>query len=138
MNTRRQHELLDELTDLRQRLDALIDEVRGSAADPPAPPGRAPARPPATGGLLSAFDLSDDLRAVYLELLRHDALTMAEITELPALANFDGIDILVRTLARQGQVERFAAADTVKYRPRLGQRAHRQLPDRLWQNLERP
>jgi hypothetical protein len=139
--------LVAELQALRVRLDDVIRHLQaaeaapGTAAPPP-PPAPVPdaaayTRPPAaTGGLLAAIDLSDDLRQVYLVLLRHPGLTLVEMARLPELQTVDDLPVLVRALARQGQLEKYQEGCEVKYRPVVGVRAPRQVPESIWRALE--
>jgi hypothetical protein len=138
--------LVAELQALRRQLDELIQRLQAAepGSTPAVPPPAAAAEPapvgspapPDSGGLLSVIDLSDELRQVYLVLLRHQGLTLAEMAAVPELQTVTDLPVLVRALARQGHLERYQHDGVVRYRPVVGVRSPRQVPAAIWRALE--
>lgn len=138
------NEIIKRLKEVRAEVDRLLEALGAPAAGPPAAAQAAP-RPPAAPhrqdaagtSFLDVLDLSDTVKDVYLEILRHgDGLSMDEMRALPALAGEEGLAVIVRTLARQGHVERIEQSGVVKYRALAGARGAKKLDADIWEALK--
>ncbi len=87
------------------------------------------------GGVLDAMDLSDSFRDLYLELLKTSGLSVNEIREIPAFTEDETLIMMLRTLVRQGNLERFEDDGVVKYRAVAGKREGRKVSSDIWDAL---
>ncbi len=87
------------------------------------------------GGLGAILDLSDPLREVYLVLLRSEGLSLEEMSKHPELEQVEALKIMVMTLVRQGQLERYAEGDHVKFRAAPIVKPPKRVASELWDAL---
>lgn len=152
--------ILRELLELRNRLDHAIQEIQGeianpspiidSASTPIIPKSSALAESSSKSmsvqseasvgesrtSFLDILDLSDELQIVYVTVLKHDGLTMDAICELPELQSVEGVPVIVKTLARQGQLKKYMENNEVKYSSVTGRKGKKRISDDIWNVLE--
>ncbi len=95
-----------------------------------------PAKKNSGGGILDAMDFSDSFRNLFLALLKTDGLSLQEIKENPIFAEDDTLVMMLRTLVRQGNLERFEDNNIVKYRAVAGKREGRKVSSDIWDALD--
>jgi len=95
-----------------------------------------PASEASSVSFLDVLDLSDDMQTVYVTVLKNDGLSIDEICRLPELQSVDGVSIIVKTLARQGQLKKYMEKNKVRYSSVTGKKGKKRISDDIWNVLE--
>lgn len=151
-------EIIEELKKIRERVDVLIKHISGESSSSSAlqnlerevgkqkisekkitfssesmktPEG-------GSAGLTGSMDLSDPIRDVYLKLIKRGEMTMDEIKNDSSLneEEKESLPIMVKTLVRQGYLEKYMESGVMKYAAKTGKKAKKKISDDIWGALE--
>lgn len=88
------------------------------------------------GGITGSMDLSDPIRDVYLKFIKVGEMTMEEITNDPSFEDKESLPIMVKTLVRQGYLEKRMEDGVMKYDAKSAKKAKKKISDEIWGALE--